>query len=217
MKIAIAQSNPYMELLTQEAFEVCHVMKIAMAQSNPYIKLLTQEAFEVCHVMKIAMAQSNPYMELLTQEAFEVCHVMKIAIVQSNPYMELLTQEAFEVCHVMKIAIAQSNPYMELLTQEAFYFSSSVLTSGNKMPMKTVSVASDWGLYGLYFTHNNSLWGKSLTLNPLAFGADDGASPYSSNVGSDVAITKLYTKDFNKISCFSQVWFWKKCYPTKGS
>ena len=42
------------------------------------MELLTQEAFEVCHVMKIAMAQSNPYMELLTQEAFEVCHVMKI-------------------------------------------------------------------------------------------------------------------------------------------
>ena len=48
-----------------------------------------------------------------------------------------------EVCHVMKMTVAESNPDMGLLTQQTFRFSLNILATADKIPIMTMSKASD--------------------------------------------------------------------------
>ena len=47
------------------------------------------------------------------------------------------------VCHVMKITSAESNSNMGRLTRQIFCFSPDVLVRANKIPLMTMSAASD--------------------------------------------------------------------------
>ena len=47
------------------------------------------------------------------------------------------------VCHVMKIITAESDPAIVLFTQQTFCFTLLVLARVSKMPVMTMSAASD--------------------------------------------------------------------------
>ena len=49
-----------------------------------------------------------------------------------------------EVCHASKIIIAESDPDTGLLTQQTLRLSPDLPARANKMPIITMSVASDW-------------------------------------------------------------------------
>ena len=96
--------------------------------------------------MKITMARSNSDMALLTEQAFCFCTDV-LATANKMPIMEMsVVRDTYNrVFQVMKITMARSNCDTALLTEQAFCFCTDILARVNKIPIMTMSVASDFG------------------------------------------------------------------------